>query len=56
MFLEEKLEMIKILQMTSGTCGKIQKGAMTDRFALMPHYSRLIALPIPHTNLISMIG
>ena len=54
--LNQKFEMIYILQATAGCCGRIMRSRTSERLAWMSSLCYLTTMPIPHLNLISMVG
>ena len=45
-----------ILQATSGCSGRIERSQTSERLAWMSSFNYLVTLPVPHLNLLSMVG
>ena len=54
--LTKKLKKIPLVYATSGCADRIEYSMSSERVAWMPNFSRLVFMPIPHFNIISMIG
>ena len=54
--LKGDLKKIEIMQVTSGSCSRIEDSLMSQRLAFMPNFSTLVTMPIPHLNILSMVG
>ena len=44
------------MEVTSGSCSKIEQNIMSQRLAFMPSFITLVSMPIPHFNTLSMVG
>ena len=54
--LKGDLKKIEIMTVTSGSCSRIEDSLMSHTLAFMPNFSTLITMPIPHLNILSMVG